>query len=47
MRVPATARLLATPETLDIMAERYGLAFAEAKQGAAYVRGGDPRRGSR
>jgi putative mRNA 3-end processing factor len=28
--------VLATPETLDIMAERYGLAFAEAKQAAAY-----------
>jgi putative mRNA 3-end processing factor len=27
---------LATTETLDIMAERYGLAFAEAKQAAAY-----------
>ncbi|MGH6965347.1 MAG: ligase-associated DNA damage response exonuclease [Phenylobacterium sp.] len=28
--------VLATPETLDIMAERYGLAFAEARQAAAY-----------
>jgi len=28
--------VLATTETLDIMAERYGLAFAEAKQAAAY-----------
>ena len=28
--------VLATPATLDIMAERYGLAFAEAKQAAAY-----------
>ena len=28
--------VLATPETLDIMAERYGLAFAQAKQAAAY-----------
>ena len=28
--------VLATPETLDIMAERYGLDFAGAKQAAAY-----------
>src|SRR5580693_8289167 len=28
--------VLATPETLDIMAERYGLEFAGATQGAAY-----------
>jgi putative mRNA 3-end processing factor len=28
--------VLATEATLDIMAERYGLAFAEAKQAAAY-----------
>ena len=28
--------VLATPETLDIMGERYGAAFAEARQAAAY-----------
>src|ERR1700749_1295856 len=28
--------VLATPETLDIMAERYGLAFSETAQAAAY-----------
>lgn len=28
--------VLATPETLDIMAERYGLAFSETRQAAAY-----------
>ncbi|MDB5425916.1 MAG: hypothetical protein JWQ29_3332, partial [Phenylobacterium sp.] len=28
--------VLATPETLDIMAERYGLGFAETAQAAAY-----------
>src|SRR5947209_13410226 len=28
--------VLATPETLDIMAERYGLEFAGATQAAAY-----------
>src|SRR6201994_1245811 len=30
------AAVLATPETLDIMAERYGQGFAEARQAAAY-----------
>ena len=28
--------VLATPETLDIMGERYGLGFAQAMQAAAY-----------